>query len=55
MLARMVVGNSLDEAQRVTPEELLEALDGLPPNHIHCAALAVATLREAIHSHEQQT
>ena len=48
MLASMVKGASLTEAGQVTPEELLGALEGLPPNHAHCAGLAVATLRAAI-------
>jgi nitrogen fixation NifU-like protein len=48
MLASMVEGVSLAEAGQVTPEELLAALEGLPPNHVHCAGLAVATLRAAI-------
>jgi nitrogen fixation NifU-like protein len=51
MLASMVTGMSLEQAGQVTPEDLLTALDGLPPNHVHCAALAVQTLREAIASY----
>ncbi len=50
MLATMVTGMSLEEAQQVTADDLLAALDGLPPNHTHCAALAVKTLDEAIAS-----
>jgi nitrogen fixation NifU-like protein len=48
MLASMVVGLSLKAAEQVTPDDVLTALDGLPPNHVHCAELAVTTLREAI-------
>jgi nitrogen fixation NifU-like protein len=48
MLATMVMGLSLQEAERITPQDLLMALDGLPPNHVHCASLAVGTLREAL-------
>jgi nitrogen fixation NifU-like protein len=51
MLASMVAGMSLKEAEQVTPDDLLTALDGLPPNHVHCAELAVQTLREAIESY----
>ena len=32
----------------VRPEDLLEALDGLPEESVHCAELAVSTLREAL-------
>ena len=48
MLASMVRGLSLQEAEKVTPEELLEALEGLPPKHIHCATLSVVTLQQTI-------
>ena len=50
MLATMVTEMSVEEARQVTADDLLAALDGLPASHIHCAALAVKTLREAIAS-----
>jgi nitrogen fixation NifU-like protein len=48
MLTRMVLGMSLVEASGVRPEDLIVALDGLPEDSVHCAELAVKTLREAI-------
>ena len=48
MLTRLVQGISLEEAGRIEPEDLLAALDGLPEESVHCAELAVSTLREAI-------
>jgi hypothetical protein len=48
----MITGMSLEHSQQVTANDLLEALDGLPANHIHCAVLAVQTLGEAIASIE---
>ena len=48
MLTTMVQGMSLDEADEIRPEDLLKALDGLPEESVHCAELAVSTLREAI-------
>lgn len=50
MLSTLVTGMLLNEAERVTADELLVALDGMPSNHTHCAELAVQTLREAIAS-----
>jgi len=47
-LARMVEGLTLEEAGDVTPEQIAEALDGLPAEHFHCAELAVSTLLNAI-------
>jgi len=48
MLTTMIQGMSLDKASEVRPEDLLETLDGLPEESVHCAELAVNTLREAI-------
>jgi len=48
MLTRLAHEMSLEEADRITPEDLLKALDGLPEESVHCAELAVNTLREAI-------
>jgi len=48
LLTRMVQGKSLAEAAAIEAAEVIIALDGLPPEHIHCATLAVNTLREAI-------
>jgi nitrogen fixation NifU-like protein len=50
MLTQMVEDRSVEEAAAITPEELTQALDGLPEEHAHCAVLAVNTLREAIAS-----
>ncbi len=47
-LARLVEGRTLEEASAVTPEEVIEALDGLPKESVHCAELAVSTLQNAI-------
>ncbi len=55
MLATLVEGKSLPEADDVTPADLLAALDGLPSNHAHCAALAVKTLQAAIADHQQRS
>ena len=48
MITKMATTKKLTEAQQINAEELLEALGGLPEDHLHCAELAVMTLREAI-------
>jgi len=45
MLTRLVRGMSLEEAGEIKPEDLIAALDGLPEESLHCAELAVNTLR----------
>jgi nitrogen fixation protein NifU and related proteins len=48
MLTRMAQGKSLAEAAAIEAAEVIIALDGLPAEHLHCATLAVNTLRQAI-------
>jgi nitrogen fixation NifU-like protein len=48
MLSTMVEGMALDDASEIMPGDLVLALDGLPEESLHCAQLAVDTLRQAI-------
>ena len=48
MLTTMVQGVSLREVKRIGPQRLIDALDGLPEESVHCADLAVNTLQKAI-------
>jgi len=48
VLTQLVQGRSLEEASQMRPEDLLATLGGLPEESVHCAELAVSTLREAI-------
>jgi len=48
MLTQMVQGKSLAEAAAIETAEVISALDGLPPEHVHCATLAVDTLQQAL-------
>ncbi len=48
MLTKMVRGMSLEEADKIVPENLTAALDGLPEAKVHCAKLTLNTLREAV-------
>ena len=52
-LTTMVQGLSLQEAGGIKPEDLLDALGGLPEESVHCAELAVNTLRETIANRPQ--
>lgn len=46
--ALLAVGKSLDEADEITEEAILEYLGGLPEEKQHCASHAVEALRAAI-------
>lgn len=48
MVTEMVKGRTLAEAEKVTNKAVAEALDGLPPNKMHCSNLAADALHAAI-------
>ncbi len=48
MLMKMIKIKSLLEVMSISQEDLLNALDGLPENHSHCAKLSLNTLHKAI-------
>jgi nitrogen fixation NifU-like protein len=48
MLTKMIQGKTVDELTTITSEDLNNALDGLPEEHVHCTVLAVNTLKRAI-------
>ena len=48
MTSVLAKGKTLKEALNITEEEIIQALDGLPENKIHCSNLGVSALRNAI-------
>lgn len=48
VMSELVNGQHLDNALKVQPEDIDTLLGGLPPDHLHCARLAVNSLGEAI-------
>ena len=48
MLCEMAKGKTIEEALKITKDDLIKELEGLPPVKIHCSVLAVDALHEAI-------
>jgi nitrogen fixation NifU-like protein len=48
MATELAQGGKLEEAVEISQQMILEGLDGLPEESVHCALLASNTLREAI-------
>ena len=48
MPTELVKGRSIAEALKISQQDVLKALDGLPEESAHCALLAVNTLKETI-------
>lgn len=48
MTSVLAKGKSLEEALKITEEDIINALDGLPETKAHCSNLGVSALRKAI-------
>jgi nitrogen fixation NifU-like protein len=48
MLTKMVKSQTLEQAMKITPDQLLAELISIPDDHEHCLSLAVTTLRKTI-------
>jgi nitrogen fixation NifU-like protein len=48
MVTEMVKGKTIDEALKISKQTVSEALDGLPPQKMHCSNLGADALHKAI-------
>ena len=48
MVTELAKGKSIAKVHRITQQDVLNALDGLPEESVHCALLAADTLKAAI-------
>jgi nitrogen fixation protein NifU and related proteins len=54
MVTELVKGKMLEEALRVTNQDVVEALDGLPPVKVHCSLLAEEAIKAAIEDYRDR-
>ncbi len=50
----MVKGMTIDEALQLTNARVVEELEGLPPQKIHCSVLAEEAIKEAIEDYKKK-
>ena len=48
MATELIKGKSIDEALKLTNSAVVEALEGLPPQKLHCSVLAEEAVKAAI-------
>lgn len=52
MITELAKGKTLDEAMKITRDDIAGSLDGLPPIKMHCSNLASDGLRKAIENYK---
>ena len=52
MTTELVKGRTASEAMMIGPQEVLQALGGLPEGNVHCAVQAASILKEALRDYQ---
>ncbi len=51
MITELAKGKTLEEAEKITKDDVADALEGLPPIKMHCSNLAADGLKNAINNY----
>ena len=54
MATALIKGKSVEEALKLSNAAVVEALEGLPPQKIHCSVLAEEAVRAAVEDYEKR-
>ena len=54
MVTEMAMGKTLEEAMKITRNDVAENLEGLPPVKMHCSNLAADALHAAIDNYKEK-
>jgi len=54
MVTEIAIGKTIDEALKITRNDVADELDGLPPQKMHCSNLAADALHAAIGDYKKK-
>ncbi len=54
MITELAKGKTIEEAEKITRDDVAKELDGLPPVKIHCSNLAADALKAAIEDYREK-
>ena len=52
-LTQMIINKSLEDAEKIKEKNIIEHLDRIPKSKIHCACLALRTLKKAVEKYKK--
>jgi len=52
MITELAKGKTIEEAKKISRQDVADSLEGLPPTKMHCSNLAADALRDAIKDYE---
>jgi nitrogen fixation NifU-like protein len=54
MLTKLVKGKTIEQAEKVTKDDIVKSLGGVPPIKYHCSILGIEALHKAIEDYKQK-
>jgi nitrogen fixation protein NifU and related proteins len=54
MLTKLVKGKTIEQAEKVTKDEIVKSLGGMPPIKYHCSILGIEALHKAIEDYKKK-
>ena len=54
IITDLAKGKTIEEALKITKDNIVEELEGLPPVKVHCSLLAIDALRAAIKDYQEK-
>jgi nitrogen fixation protein NifU and related proteins len=52
VVCKLAKGKTLEEAEKLTKQDIVDELEGMPPIKVHCSVLGIEALKKAIENYK---